>query len=497
MKRILIIPFLASLLLATGALADEFKIGLQDDVDGLDPARSRTFVGEVVFESLCDSLVSVGADLVVKPELASKWSWNADKTELTMTLFSNLKFHDGKTIDARAVKANLERAVSLPDSMRKTELQSVVSVSVVDDLTFVIKLKQPDPTLLPQLSNRAGMMLSPASFETAVTAPSCSGPYKFVDRKQNYSITLEKFADYRNAADYQFDKVTFMIMPDTTVRLANLRSGGLDMLERLAPSDIPSVKEDTKLQLAEITSVGYQGMTINVGNGTHANGPLAKDKRIRLALELAIDRNVINDVVGAGIFQPAQQPFAEVSPYHNAAIQVTTRDVEKAKALLAEAGQARVSFELLFANSTTSQQVAELIQAMAKEAGFDIKLRAVEFTTMLQQTQAGDYDAVLTGWSGRYDPDGNIHQFVTCKAGLNYAGFCNATVDKDLNTAKVTPDFEARKKLYDDAQSILQDELPIIYLYHQPWPFVLAKGVKGFTPLPTGLISLKGVTKGA
>jgi peptide/nickel transport system substrate-binding protein len=483
-------------LFAAGAQAQELKIGLQDDLDGLDPARSRTFVGEVVFESLCDSLVAVGADLEVKPELAEKWAWNADKTELTMSLFPNLKFHDGAPIDAAAAKANLERALTLPDSMRKSEMQSIKSVDVVDGQTFKITLKQPDPTLLPQLSNRAGMMISPANFEKAVTAPACSGPYKFVSREQNYRITMEKFAGYRNAADYHFDKLSFMIIPDTTVRLANLRSGGLDMLERLAPSDLPSVKADAKLQLAQVTSVGYQGMTINVGKSARASGPLAKDKRVRLALELAIDRDVINDVVGSGIFKPAQQPFTDVSPYHNKDIKVTTRDLAKAKALLKEAGAEKVSFELLFANSTTSQQVAELIQAMAKEAGFDIKLRAVEFTTMLSQTQAGDYDAVLTGWSGRYDPDGNLHQFVTCKASLNYAGFCNEAVDKDLNTAKVTADFETRKKLYDHAQSILQDELPIIYLYHQPWPFVLAQGLKGFTPLPTGLISIKGMTKG-
>jgi len=490
-----LLPAVMAALFAAGAQADELKIGLQDDLDGLDPARSRTFVGEVVFESLCDSLVSVGADLVVKPELAEKWSWNADGTELSLTLFPNLKFHDGSAIDAAAVKANLDRAVTLPDSMRRSELQSVKGVDVIDGQTVRITLKQPDPTLLPQLSNRAGMMLSPASFEKAVTAPSCSGPYKFVSRQQNYKIDLEKFADYRDAADYHFDKLSFMIIPDTTVRLANLRSGALDMLERLAPSDIPSVKEDANLQLAQITSVGYQGMTLNVGNGARSDGPLAKDKRIRLALELAIDRDVINQVVGSGIFQPAQQPFTDVSPYHDKNIKVTTRDVEKAKALLKEAGVEKVSFELLFANSTTSQQIAELIQAMTAEAGFDIKLRAVEFTSMLAQTQSGDYDAVLTGWSGRYDPDGNLHQFVTCKASLNYAGFCNEQVDKDLNAAKVTADFETRKKLYDDAQSILQDQLPIIYLYHQPWPFVLAKGLKGFTPLPTGLISIKGMTR--
>ncbi|MFC7399813.1 ABC transporter substrate-binding protein [Chelatococcus sp. GCM10030263] len=495
MRKLLVLSVAALALSGMSASASEFKIGLQDDVDVLDPARSRTFVGEVVFESLCDSLVAVGPDLQAKPELAESWTWNDDHTVLTMKLKAGLKFHDGTPIDATAVKANIERAMTLQDSMRKSELQSIASVEVVDPATFVIKLKQPDPTLLPQLSNRAGMMLSPASFDTAGTKPVCSGPYKFVDRQQNYRITLEKFADYRDAKDYSFDKITFYPIPDTTVRLANLRAGDLDMLERLAPSDIPVVRDDANLQLALVTSVGYQGITINVGK-PRGDSPLAKDKRVRQALQLAIDRNAINEVVGSGTFKPAQQPISDTNPYFDKSLPVTTRDVEKAKALLAEAGYKRVPFKLLFTNSTTSQQIAELIQAMVADAGFDVKLRAVEFTTMLQQIQSGDFDTVLLGWSGRYDPDGNIHQFVTCGAGLNYAKYCNKPVDDLLNKAKVTPDVTARKKLYDDAQAILQDDLPLIYLYYQPWPFVLSKSVKGFTPLPTGLISLKGVTKG-
>ncbi|MDE1992022.1 MAG: ABC transporter substrate-binding protein, partial [Rhizobiaceae bacterium] len=300
MRSIPALSLVAALVAGTSAFANEMKIGLQDDLDGLDPVKSRTFVGEVVFKSLCDSLVAVGPDLKAQPELASKWSWNSDMTELTMTLYPNMTFHDGSPINAAAVKANIERSITQPDSMRKSELQSIDSVSVVDDLDFKIKLKRPDPTLLPQLSNRAGMMMSPAHFDTAVTAPVCSGPYKFVSRQQNYSISLEKFQNYRDAADYHFDKVTFLIMPDTTVRVANLRSGGLDMLERLAPSDIPSVKSDANLQLAAVTSVGYQGITINVGNGKGGQSPLGKDKRVRQALQLAIDKNAINEVVGAG-----------------------------------------------------------------------------------------------------------------------------------------------------------------------------------------------------
>jgi peptide/nickel transport system substrate-binding protein len=499
MKFASIAATVSLLAVASAASAQEMRIGMQDDVDVLDPARSRTFVGEIVFESLCDSLVAVGVDLEARPELAAEWSWNEDETELTITLLPDLLFHDGTAIDAAAVKANLDRAMTLPDSMRRTELQSVTAVEIVDDLTFRIALAQPDPTLLPQLANRAGMMVSPAAFEAEGGVglnPVCSGPYRFVDRQQNYRISLEKFAEHRNADEYHFERVSFFPIPDATVRLANVQSGDLDLIERLAPSDdIPAVRDNANLQLALVTSVGYQGLTINVGKSARAEGPLGSDKRVRQALQLAIDRQVIDQVVGFGTFQPAQQPFSPESPFHAEDFPVTTRDVEAAKALLAEAGVERVPFDLVFANSSTGQQIAELIQAMVAEAGFDVTLRPVEFATMLQMTQAGDYDVAATGWSGRYDPDGNLHQFVTCEAGLNYAGFCDETVDRLLNEAKTEADFDARKRLYGEALAILQDELPIVYVYHQPFPYVLAAGIEGFEPIPTGLISLRGVTR--
>ncbi len=152
-----------------------------------------------------------------------------------------------------------------------------------------------------------------------------------------------------------------------------------------------------------------------------------------------------------------------------------------------------MKLELSFGNSTTTQQIAEIIQAMAAEAGFDISLRPTEFAALQKEAQAGNFDMNAIGWSGRVDPDGNIHQFVTCKGGLNDGRYCNPEVDRLLNEARAINDDEKRKALYDAAQAILQDELPIIYTYYQPWPFVTAKKVEGFKPYPDGMIRLKGV----
>ena len=161
---------------------------------------------------------------------------------------------------------------------------------------------------------------------------------------------LEKFADHWDAKNFTFERIVFQPIPDTTVRLANLRSGNLDIIERLAPSDVPAVKGDSNLVFAPVSGIGYQGLTINTNNGERSKSPLGQDKRVRQAFELSIDRNVINEVVGAGIYPPAGQPFPEASPYNNPKFAANKRDVAKAKQLLKEAGVEKVKFELTFGN---------------------------------------------------------------------------------------------------------------------------------------------------
>ncbi|TKT69688.1 ABC transporter substrate-binding protein [Aquamicrobium sp. LC103] len=495
MKK-LVTAALGALLLATAsASAADLRIALQDDPDVLDPHRARTFVGRIVFTSLCDKLVDIDEKLNIIPQIATEWSWNDDGTLLTMKLREGATFHDGAPIDAAAVKANLDRARTDAESLRKSEIASISEIAVVDATTLTIKLSQPDAALLAQLTDRAGMLMSPASFEGDTgQRPVCSGPYKFVERVQNDRIVLEKFAEHWNADKYQFDRVTFVPIPDATVRLANLRAGDVDMIERVAPSDLATVEGDASIKLASVTGLGYQAIEVNIANGAKADNPLGKDKRLRQALDLAIDRDVLNQVVGAGTYQPALQAFPPASFAYNEEIGSRGRDVERAKALIAETGQERVAFELTYGNNTIMQQVFELVQAMGAEVGFDISLRPTEFAALQSVLQSGDFQVGQSGWSGRVDPDGNIHQYVTCEGGLNDAKYCNEEIDRLLNEARTVTDQAARKKLYDEAQAILQEDMPVIYLFYLPWPFAHKAGLEGFRAYPDGMIRLADVT---
>ncbi|MGI2032292.1 ABC transporter substrate-binding protein [Rhizobium panacihumi] len=490
---------LASAFLAAPAMASELRIGLNDDADVLDPAQSRTFVGRIVYTSMCDKLVDIDQNMKIVPQLATEWAWSEEGKVLTMKIRDGVKFHDGETLDAAAVVATIERNMTLPESRRKSELSSVAKVEASGPLEVKFTLKSPDVTLLAQLTDRAGMIVAPkAAKELGAnfgSKPVCAGPFKFVERIQQDRIVLEKFADYWDKDKIKVDKITFLPIPDTTVKLANLRSGDLDIAERIAASDAQSVKDDANLTYADVIGPGYMAMYVNINNGARADNPLGKDKRLRQAFSLAIDREALGQIVYEGTSLAGNQPFPSTSPWFNKDLPVQARDVEKAKQLMKEAGYETLDIELQHANNTTQTQAMQVIQSMVAEAGFNVSLKATEFATLLSEQTAGNYQLSRSDWSGRIDPDGNIHQFVTCKGGINDVKYCNPEVDKLLDEARTSQDDAVRKQKYDAASVILADDMPIIYLGHNPYAYAISKKVEGFAPSPDGMMRLLGVSK--
>jgi len=484
---------------AAPAFAKDLRIALQSDADVLDPDQSRTFVGRIVYASLCDKLVDITPDLEIIPQLATGWTTSEDGTQITMTLREGVVFHDGTPFNAEAVAANIERSQTLDESRRKSELKSIVGTEVTGEYEIVLTLAGPDATLLAQLADRAGMMVSPTAAAAAGADfglnPVCSGPFSFTERVAQDRIVLSKFDDYWNADAINFDSVTFLPIPDTTVRLANLQSGDIDMLERLAATDLAQAEADSNIIVDSAVSLGYQGITFNINNGERGDNPWGNDKRLRQALSYAIDRNALNQVVFEGAFAPGNQAFPPTSPWYNSSLPVEARDIEKAKALLAEAGYADgLELDVQVPNTTVPLQVMQVVQAMAAEAGIKINLTSKEFATLLADQSAGDYTASQIGWSGRVDPDGNNHQFVTTDGGINDSKFSDPKMDELMNAARVAPTTDARKALYDEAKAIMLDELPRLFLYHQTWIWAYNDSLKGFTAYPDGMIRLENVT---
>jgi peptide/nickel transport system substrate-binding protein len=494
MKRKLVMAF-ALALAAGGVMAQTLRIGLAEDPDVLDPSLARSFVGRIVFSSLCDKLVDIDEKLNIVPQLATSWQWSPDNKQLTMKLRQGVTFHDGEKFDAAAVKFNIERHKTIAGSNRRGELLPVQSVDVVDPSTVRLNLSAPFSPLLTVLADRAGMMVSPKAAKDNPnfgTHPVCSGPFKFVERIAQDKITLERYPNYWNKGAIHFDKVIFQPIVDATVRLANLKSGQLDLIERVAPSDFAGIKREGKLGTSKITELGYQGITINTGKSEEAKkNPLGRDPRVREAFELSLDRQGIVQVAMDGEADPGNQWVSPASAFYAKNVPVPKRDVARAKQLLKEAGVTNPSFTLMTPTTSDAQRIAQVVQAMAKEAGFDVKIQATEFATSLNLADKGQFDAYILAWSGRADPDGNLFSFYGCKQPLNYSGECRANWDELLTRSRTTLDPKERIKIFATMAAEFTKERPIIYLFHRHWLYAYNKKLTGLRAVPDGLIRVQ------
>ena len=484
-------------------------VALNEDPDILDPTLARTYVGRIIFAHMCEKLYEIDENLKIFPQLAADMPAFADggKT-VTIKLRAGVKFNDGTPMNAESVRYSLDRHLNMKGSTRRSELESMDTIEVVDPLTVRLRLKAPFSPLVAILADRAGMPVSPTAAnklgDKFGTAPVCVGPWQFVERVSQDRIVLEKSPHYFDKGAAKFDRLVFRIIPDDNVRLANLRSGDIDMMHLVGPTDAANLRKEGKFEVSSVTGIGYSGLTINLRN---KNGkppkppgdlgtPLANDPRVREALDLSIDRVALNQVAWDGQYTPGCTPISPVSPFADKGRKCPARDVAKAKKLLAEAGiTGGYSFEMVIVNNPQQRRVGEVIQGMAKEAGFNISLKPSEFASALNDNDAGKDQAFLIGWSGRVDPDANIFQFQTCGATLNTTQSCDEGVDAILHRAREVSDLAQRTSLYRQAvEKFAFGRRNILYLYHLNYIVSYPKKLKGYKGVPDGLIRIKGTS---
>ncbi len=510
-KALVALGVLIALVLQVGVAQAQKKqlvIALNQDPDVLDPTLSRTYVGRIVYSQMCEKLYEIDDKLKIVPQLAADLPAVTDggKT-ITIKLRPGVKFNDGTPMNAEAVRFSIDRHLTLKGSNRRSEIDSITAVEAVDPLTVRLKLKAPFAPIVAALTDRAGMPISPTQAnklgDKFGTAPVCVGPWSFVERVPQDRIVLDKSAHYFDPGQARFDRLVFRIIADDNVRLANLRSGDIDFMHLVAPTDAVNIKKEGRFEVANVSGLAYTGITINLHNKTgktqspgDLGTPLANDPRVREALELSIDRDALNQVVFDGQHTPGCTPLSPVSPFADKSRKCPTRDVARAKKLLADAGLPNgYSFELTVVNDPPQRRLGEVIQGMAKEAGFTITLRPAEFASALNESDAGKLAAFLIGWSGRLDPDANIHQFHTCRGSLNTTLACDETIDTLLSKAREVSDQAQRAGLYREAiDKFAGQRRNIIYLYHANYIVAHAKNLKGYKSVPDGLIRIKGTS---
>jgi peptide/nickel transport system substrate-binding protein len=453
-------------------------VALAEEPDALDPTLARTFVGRIVFLSICEKLYDLNSRLQIVPQLAAGMPRvSKDKLTVTIRIRTGIKFNDGAPLDANAVKTSLDRHRTLTASRRASELSPVTSVDVVNKNTVALHLNEPYAPLTAQLADRAGMIMSPAQLDKLgtkfATNPVCVGPYQFSDRVPLDHITVTKSQFYYAKSKVHFDKIVFKTVNQPAAAAQALHAHDVDVVDRIGATELSSIRKDSSLKIAKATSIGYQGITVNIGS--HGLGKLpyantgtaiARSSALREAFEDAIDRSLLNKVVFQGLVSPGCGPIAPASPWFDRLACNVHRNLKRAKQLVAKSGISNPTVKLMTANDTDALRLGQFIQSEEKDAGINVDLQPTEFATSLNKEDAGNFEAFVVGWSGRVDPDGNIYQFNATKGSLNDSGYSNSRVDLILNNARHAQGKKARLTLYRAGIKILRKDRPIIYLYH-------------------------------
>ncbi|MFJ6748989.1 ABC transporter substrate-binding protein [Streptomyces sp. NPDC091266] len=479
-------------------------VALKSDPDKLDPTLAQTLVGRTVFAGMCEKLYDTDRAGKVVPQLAAALPRTShDGRTVTLPIRPGLRFSDGTRLDAAAVARSLERHRTLAGSARATELGPLTSAVATGELTVRIRLKKPYVPLTGVLADRAGMVMSPRALKkygkNFTAHPSCVGPFRYVERVAGDRIVLEKDPHYYDAAKVHLRRVVYKTITDGGVRLANLRSGDVQIGDQMGPVEVRSSLTEPQLQLFNSPSLGYQGLGFNIGN-VHGTGKkpgklhtlFAREPKVREAFELSLDRALINKVVFQGMYAPACGPVSPESAVAPGAAHCPPRDLAGAKRLLKEAGvRTPVPLELKVSTSPEDSRLGQVVQAMAKEAGFEVRLRPMEYATLLEETDAGRFEAYVSGWSGRLDPDGNIASFLGTAGAMNTYGVSDPALDRLIAQGRTTPGGTERGALYRRLTDRIHDQHALIYLYRQKNYVVARKDIAGLRVHGDGLVRVK------
>jgi peptide/nickel transport system substrate-binding protein len=493
----------------SAAAGKTLTVGLAEEPDALDPTLARTFVGRMVFLSMCEKLYDVNKNLTIVPQLAASLpKVSKDGKTMTIKLRSGIKFNDGTPLNAQAVKISLDRDRTLARSARASELTPVASVSTSGSRTVVLHLSAPFAPLTSLLADRSGMVMSPAQLaklgNNFATNPVCVGPFRFVSRVAGDRIVLKKSSFYYAKKKVKLAGIVYRIIDEPNTMAVNLRSHGIDVGDRLASTSLSSIKRDKSLALIKAVTIGYQGLTLNIGNKTglrhpyqNVGTPLAKHRGLRQAFELSLDRNTINKVVFNNLNLPDCSPISPVlKVWRDPSFNCPKHNLALAKKLVKASGEKTpIPVNLMLGTDSVNAKLGAVIQSEAGKAGFKVNLQPTEFTTSLNKADAGQFDTFAVGFSGRVDPDGTVYGFVHTGGSLNDSGYSNKTVDRLMDGARASRSLKARKAAYDKAFKLVQKDRPLIYLWHPVNYTGVSKKVNGVQVFGDGLIRVAFASK--
>lgn len=473
---------------------DVLVVGINADPITLDPHASTSMTDRNYYYQLFDPLFRLTPDLEIAPGLVASWETPSPTTYL-FTLQEGVTFHDGTALDAEAVVWNFERMLDPDNSLpRRSEVNVISDIEAVDALTVRIELSAPYAPFLSVLTDRSGMMVSPTAVQSLgedfPTNPVGAGPFMFSEWDRNSQLTFTANPNYWQDGLPRLSAVQYRIFPDPTVRLTNLRTGSVDIVDSVPPQSLASIENSADFALYPTPGLGYEYLDLNTVR------PPFDETALRQAVAWGIDRASMVTNILRGTAVVADGPCPASLWCHDPDFEPYTRDPEQVARALAEAGVPDgFSFELIMANDSIDQTIGQLLQAQLADVGIDMTIRTVDASALSAALRSGEYEAMLVGWSGRSDPDGNLYVEFKTDAPVNFRKWSDPDVDRLLEEGRASLDQEERYEIYREMQDLIAEGSPLVFLYTPTWIHATATKVGDYEIVPDGRFRFATVTK--
>lgn len=481
------------------------------DSVGLDPARETDGESFYASHQVFDTLVEfkTGTTEVV-PALATSWDVAPDGLTYTFYLRKGIKFHDGTAFNADAVVFSYMRQLDENNEYYEygpwkywgyMDMSNIVSaITAIDDYTVEFELLKVEAPFIANLAMDFAAIVSPTAYkadpEGFASNPVGTGPFKFVSWTKDSDIVLEKNEDYWEPV--YLDRLILKVIPDATARWLALQKGEVDLIDFPAADDFPAMRENPDIQLIQQPGLNVGYLALNTEKKPY------DDKRVRQAMNYAINRDEIIDAVYGNAGQPAKNPIPPTMWSYNDDITPYPYDVDKAKALLAEAGYSDGFKTEIWAMPVArpynpdARKIAEIMQAQLAKINVEVEIISYEWGTYLDRTDNGEHQAAMLGWTGdNGDPDNFLFVLLSIPAAKKPAGNIAFWQNEDFNNlvveAKETADPAKRTSLYRQAQEIFHEEAPWVTIAHSVVTLPAKKTVRDFLISPTGTRVFKQV----
>ena len=475
------------------------RFATRTDVSGLDLHRNTIYLVSMPLAAMAQGLLDLNHKSEPVPGVAAAWEASKDLLSYTFQLRHGVLFHNGREVDAEAVKWNFERIQNprIAHPSTRSALENVKETEVVDKYTVRCHLHEPSAAFPADVVYYPCGLMAPESVEQADLHPIGCGPFKFVKWDRNNVTELVRFENYfetdaeGNSLPY-LDAMLGRPKREDGMRLTALRAGEVDLIDSMAYADAAEFakKFAGKFQTWNIPTVGTSFLLFNLEKGPFT------DQQVRLAAAHAIDHEAIQQAVFHGRGETARGFYASASPWYADGVAAwPAYDPDKARFLLrqARAVGAEVALQAL-PTPPYMQQTAELVQAMWTEVGFKVRFNLYDEVALMQKRRERDFHADSTAASYRWDPDGWFSRYLlsTAPTTKSSSGFHHERADQLIAEARRTADRKKRLELYTAIDSIVNEELPILYLHHVTLLEAGSMRLQGYHPSVSGAFSIRG-----